>query len=567
MDFTIEVNSSKIQAKYGETILSALRRNGIMVPTLCNMKEFTPTGACRLCVVEVEGMKNLITSCSFPVEEWMKIHTHSPRVLLARKTVVELLLSNHPDDCLFCERNGNCELQKLAEDMNIRERRIPGKKSSHKIDRSSPAISRDPAKCIICGRCVRICEEVQAMSCLDFISRGKNIIVAPVMGKQMNFSNCINCGQCTMVCPTAALTERIQYEEVTAALHDPERTSVVQYSPAITSAIAEAFSIKSSRDTTGIIIAALRKIGFKKVYDSSFGVDLNIMEMAEDFYLRFDSGQKLPMITGDCPAWIKYAEQNEREWLPHITRVKSPQQIMGILIRSVLAGTANIYSMSASSCTARKYESQRVEMTSSGIPDLDSVITTRELIRLIRLHGIDMDHLEPESPDEPLGVFSSGGKLAGISGGVLETLLKTIYFHYNGIEAEESTWTKLRSYKPVREVRINLGSRTIQAAAVSGMSGVIGLLDDIRQKKRSFDIIEIMACPGGCIAGGGQPIPADENAIRNRIKAIYENETRDLIRTAHNNPGIEEIYKKYFFQEAGINTKERLYVEYSGAEV
>lgn len=572
MVFNIEVNNKQIQARHGETILSALQRNGIIVPTLCNMKEFTPTGACRLCVVEIEGKGNLLPSCSFPVEEWMKISTHSPRVLHARKTIVELLLSNHPDDCLYCERNGNCELQKLAEDLNIRERRIPGKKSAYKSDKSSPAIVRDQAKCILCGRCVRICEETQAVACLDFVNRGRNLVVATAMSKPLNFSNCISCGQCVMGCPTGSLTEKIQFEEITSALYHPDRIPVVQYSPTVAVSVAEEFGLRANRDINGIINAALRKIGFKKVYDSSFGADVNILEMSADFLKRFESGEKMPFITGDCPAWIRYAEQNAADFLPGITTVKSPQQILGALIKTWISkkdtiDPSRIFSVSIMPCTAKKYEGQRVEMTHKGIPDIDTVLTTRELIRLIRLHGVEMERLEPEPPDEPLSGISSSGKLFGVSGGVLESLLRTVLYKADGKEVDDSLLAKLRSNKPIRELQLRLGEREIRVAAVSGIRHAISLLGDIGEGKAQIDILEIMACPGGCVAGGGQPIRQDPTVVKNRIRALYEFDNREVIRSAHRNPQVMALYDDYLSAPLSAKSRELLHLSFTPKEV
>ena len=572
MVFNIVVNNRPIQAIQGETILSALQRNGIQVPTLCNMKDYSPTGACRMCVVEIEGRHNLTPSCSFPVEDWMKISTHSPRVLQARKTIVELLLSNHPDDCLYCERNGNCELQKLAEDLNIRERRIPGKKSSHKLDKSSSGIIRDPAKCILCGRCVRVCEESQAVGCLDFSQRGSKLIIATAMAKPLNFSNCITCGQCVMVCPTGALTEKTQFEEISNALHDPEKIIIAQYSPTIAVSLAEVFGLKGGKEINGKINAALRKIGFHKVYESSFAADVNVIEMAEDFLKRQKEGDRLPMITGDCPAWIKYTEQFTPDFLRNITSVKSPQQIAGSLIKTWIAerekiNPANIYSVSIMPCIAKKSESQRVEMTRKGISDIDTVLTTRELARLIRLHGVEIEQLEPEPPDEPMGGISSSGKLFGVSGGVMESLLRTIYYKSTGKDLEEAKLPKLRNTRLVKETQLKIGKTELKVIAVSGISQAMHLLEQIRNKKKYYDIIEIMACPGGCVAGGGQPVRTEEGALRNRVKALYDSDSREPLKPAHRNPQVLALYEDFLTEPMSKKSIELLHTSFTPREV
>lgn len=568
MVFNIEVNNRLIQARKGETILSVLRRNGIHVPTLCNMKDFTPTGACRMCVIEVEGMDNLLPSCSFVVEDFMKIRTHSPRVLKARKTIVELLLSNHPDDCLYCERNGNCELQKLAEDLNIRERTIPGRKSLYKIDKSSPGIVRDPAKCILCGRCVRVCEEVQDIATLDFIHRGSRLAVSPAMSKSLNFSNCIYCGQCVIVCPTGAITEKVQFSELDYSLHDSGKKVIAQYSPTVSVSIAEEFGLRPGKDINGLLNAALRKIGFYKVFDTSFGADLMVVEQAEEFLLRLEKNENLPFITGCCPSWISFAEQNIPEILSNITSIKSPQQISGTLIKTWIAEKfsvppADIYSVSFMPCTARKMEAQRVEMTSRGYPDVDTVLTTRELVRLIRLNGIDMQGLEPEPPDDPMGAMSSTGRLIGASGGTLESLLRTIYFKSTGKELHVEEISKLRLNKGIKEISLRLGDTEIKTVAVSGMAKVKEVLGNINKGTRNYHLVEIMACPGGCVNGGGQPISNDENRVKTRTKSLYAFDNRETVRMAHKNPQIINVYNDFLTEPMSKMAKSLFSVKYT----
>jgi iron-only hydrogenase group A len=572
MVFNIEVNNRVIQARKGETILTTLKRNGIKVPTLCNMKDFTPTGACRMCVVEVAGKDHLIPSCSFTVEEWMKISTHSPRVLRARKTIVELLLSNHPDDCLYCERNGHCELQKMAEDLNVRERRIPGKKSKYKIDKSSPSIIRDQSKCILCGRCVRVCEEQQAVSTLDFANRGSTLIISTALLKPLNFSNCINCGQCVVSCPTGALTEKFQFSELDHILYNHEKTVVAQYSPTIAVSIAQEFGLKSGKDINGIINAALRKIGFDLVFETAFGADISILEQSAEFIERMEKNENLPMLSSCCPSWIKYAEQNYPDLLSTISVVRSPQQIIGSLIRSHITSKnkldpSNIYSVSIMPCTAKKYEAQRVEMGKKGVQDIDTVITTRELIRLIKLNGIDMDHLEPELADEPMSMASTSGKLCSVSGGSLEGLVRTISYRFNGKDLSVFKLNKLRTQRNIRELTIKLGKNDIRIAAVSGMANAVKLLEDVRSGKKKYHLIEIMACPGGCVNGGGQPIDHDENAIKNRMKAVYEIDNKEILKLAHRNQSVMKIYEEYLNQPFGKEAKEILHTNYSSKPV
>ncbi len=518
------------------------------MPTLCNMKDFTPTGACRMCIVEVEGKSNLIPSCSYPVEEWMKITTHSPRVLKARKTIVELLLSNHPDDCLYCERNGNCELQELAEDLNVRERRIPGGKSKHKIDKSSPAIVRDPAKCLLCGRCVRVCEEKQAASTLDFSKRGSELRITTCMNKSLNFSNCISCGQCVVCCPTGALTEKVQFPVLDQVIFDHKKKVFVQYSPTIAGAIAEEFNLKPGDDIHGLISSALRKMGFDKIFETSFGADLLVMEQSDEFISRYEKNENLPYITSCCPSWVKFSEQYLPEIIPKLCTFRSPQQITGSLIRTYVSALdktdpADIHSVSIMPCTAKKSEASRVEMTKKGLPDIDTVITTREFIRMIRMHGIEMDQLQPEASDEPLGGMSTSGKISGVSGGALESLLRTVYFKLTGEEPSSYRINKLRSVRNVKEVSVRAGKKEISAVAVSGIKNALQLLESVYAGKKKYDIIEVMACQGGCVNGGGQPITHDEAVMKNRVRAVYDLDNMDIIKAAHKNPQILKFYK------------------------
>lgn len=564
----IVVNNKNLQARKGETILHVLRRNGIQVPTLCNMKDFSPTGACRMCVVEVEGMENLLPSCSYAVADGMKIKTHSPRVLKARKTIVELLLSNHPDDCLYCERNGNCELQKMAEDMNVRERRISGRKSKYKIDKSSASIVRDPAKCILCGRCVRICEEMLAVSTLDFIYRGSKLTIAPEINKPLNFSNCISCGQCVNHCPTGALTEKTHFAELESSLHDTSKIVIGQYSPAVALALSEEFRIKPGKNSNGLINAALKKIGFSKVFDTSFGTDVLIMEQAEEFIDRLKQNDQLPLITSCCPSWIKFAEQQYPDILKYISKFKSAPQINGALIKTWIAdkfkiNSANIYSVLISPCVARKMEAQRSEMTQKGLSYIDTVLTTRELIRLIKLNGIDMNNLASELSDEPMGALSSTGKLHELSGGLLESLLRTIYYKYSGEDLNVTKLSKLRVSGEIKELSFNLGDREINVVAVSGMINFLKILEGIRNKTNKYHIIEIMACPGGCINGGGQPIDPDTDKLKSRTKSLYDFDNSEIIKSAHKNPQIKKIYKEFLKEPSGEKSKQLFTVNYS----
>lgn len=572
MGISLRVNGRIIEAEKGETILSALNRYGMHVPTICSMKDLSPSGACRMCVVEVEGRENLVPSCSFPIEGPMTISTHSPRVLRARKTNVELLLSNHPDDCLYCERNGSCELQNLAEDLNIRERRIHGKKSPHKIDKSSPAIIRDPSKCILCGRCVRICEEIMSTSTLDFAHRGNQMLISTTLAKALNYSNCTSCGQCLVACPTGALIEHVQFPELDKYIHAPGKLVAVQYSPAVAVSVAEQLGYKNGTDLSGIINAVLRRYGFDLVFDTSFGADLMIMEQTRIYLDRRKSGQDFPLITSSCPAWIHYAEQYYPELLPHLSPLKSPQQMAGSLISDWfrLYGKKEgkeLVSVVISSCIAAKSESRKVEMTRGGLPVIDLVLTTRELARMIKLSGLDLERLEPELPDEPFCSTSSAGKLTSVAGGEAEATVRTLFANMSGKEMPPSKLHRFRINKSYREMTVKAGKSEIRMATVSGMAKAVALIEELKAGKKKLDLLEIMACPEGCVNGGGQPVPADDKLVRTRTKAIYDMDNGSEVHTAHKCNQVQKIYKDLLDEPGGKQSRDLFYTTYARREV
>ena len=568
----IEVNNKPLEAQPDEKILTVLRRNGIDVPTLCYIKDMFPAGACRMCVVEVEGRRNLVTSCSEPVSEGMKIQTHSARVIHARKTILELLLANHPDDCLYCERNANCELQALSENLNVHERRVQGEKNKHRIDVSSASIIRDPAKCILCGRCVRVCEEIEGVSAIDFVNRGNNSVIATAFNKGLNISSCVNCGQCVVVCPTGTLKERNYLTEIKTALNNTELTKVIQYAPAVTVSIAEAFNLEPGKDLIGLLNTALRKIGFDAVFDTSFSADLTIMEESAELVDRIRNGGILPMITSCCPAWIKYAEQFVPEMLPNISSCKSPQQMMGAIVKSYYAQIKGIepekiYSVSVMPCTAKKFEHNREEMLHKGIADVDAAITTRELIKLIKLHGIDLQHLSPEPADLPLGTRSTAGKIFGASGGVMEAALRTAYYNLTGKELEALKIPQIRGFEGRKEAHITIDGLTVGVAVVSGLKNARILLEEIKAGRNDIHFIEVMACPGGCINGGGQPIGLGEESLMACYATLYAIDDQEAIRVSHKNPYVIELYEKFLGQPLGEKSHHLLHTHYQKRDV
>jgi iron-only hydrogenase group A len=571
MLFTIQVNNKKIKAEKGETILSALNRNGIIIPTLCRMKEFTPTGACRMCVVEVEGRDRLVTACSQPVEEWMKINTHSPRVITARKTIVELLLSNHPDDCLYCDKNLHCELQRLSEELNIRERRIRAKKIKPRLDQSSPAIVRELSKCILCGRCVRVCEETITSTSLDFINRGSQTHVGPAMDRDFNFSSCIHCGQCVLVCPTGALHEKHNISEVQEYLNNPGIVKIIQYSPLVTSGIAEELGVKYHKEFDRILNSVLRKMGFDKVFTTGTGTDICISELTDQLLEKIENKAEKPLYVSACPAWIKYAEQFRPDVIPQLSTVKSPQQITGVLIKTLVAAQEGvkpekIFSVSVTPCMAMKFEAKRDGMMRKGISDVDSVMTVRELARLIRLYGIDVTNIEPEPADEPMAERSSAAALVEVSGGFAEAVIRSIYVIKLNKEADKQLFRKLRSGGSFREVSFRINENEVNIAVVDGLTG----LEKLRISQasgRKYDLIEVMTCPGGCVNGAGLSFNAVREEIKNRAKMIYQADETDVINLPCKSPVLMNLYKNLIKDNQEISDKKIFFTHFNRRNV
>jgi NADH-quinone oxidoreductase subunit G/NADP-reducing hydrogenase subunit HndD len=570
--FNIEVNNRKIETKPGEMILDALKRAGIKVPTLCHLSGLFPSGACRMCVVEVEGVPGLVPSCAFPVREGMKIKTHSPRALRARKTIVELLLANHPDDCLYCVRNKNCKLQELAEELGVRERRYTGNRNQYHVDTSSPSIIRDPAKCILCGKCVRVCEEIQGVSAIDFINRGSRTTVGPAFNQGLNVSSCINCGQCIMVCPTGALREKSDIKEVMNALQDPNTFVVVQHAPAISVTIGEEFGLKPGQDSVGIMTAALRQLGFDRVFDTAFSADLTIMEEAAELVDRIQKGGKLPMFTSCSPGWTKFVEQFYPEFTGNLSTCKSPQQMLGAITKSYFAekegiDPKRIFSVSIMPCTAKKFEAERPELSNNGLPDVDASLTTREIARIIKMRGLDLKNMNPETADTPFGERSSAGKLFGVSGGVMEAAVRTAHYMITGQELSNPKIQELRGLDGIKEVHIKIGDLEVGIGVVSGLGNARKLLDDIKAGKKNLHFVEVMTCPGGCIAGGGQPLSANIDAIKARMKALYEIDRDAPVIFSHKNKSIQKLYAEFLGAPLHEKSHHLLHTHYQRRDV
>lgn len=525
-----------------------------------------------MCVVEIEGKTDLIPSCSYPVDESMKIRTHSPRVIRARKMLVELLLSNHPEDCLYCIRNGECELQDLAIELNVREKRISGEKSKLNSDHSSPGIIRDPAKCILCGRCIRVCEEILDVSTFDFMKRGNKTAVSTAMNKDLNFSNCINCGQCIMTCPTAALYEKTNFDIVQDMINNTEMTVIAQFSSSVAVSLSEELGLRTSKDISGILVAALKRIGFNKVFDTSFGSDLAIYEQSIELADRINNDENLPMFSSCCPGWIKYMEQSHPDMIENVSTTKSPQQIMGTLIKKYYAEKENIspnkmFSVSIMPCPAKKFEAQREEMTHKGVSDIDVVLTTRELVKLIHLYGIDVQSLEEETADAPFNIRTSAGKLPSVSGGLAESIARTLAFHLTEKELANLKIIKLHGNKGRRETHVKIGRQQIGFAVVSGLKNANEIIKEIRDGKSDVKFVEVMACPGGCINGGGQVFTNHEKALKNRAKIIYDIDDKEALNVAHKNSAVLELYKNYLDEPLSKKCVKFLHTKYSQRDV
>ena len=545
--------------------MNVLNRVGIKVPTLCNLANMTPTGSCRMCMVEVDGLPGLVPACSQPVEEWMKIKTHSSRVIKARKTLLELLLASHPDDCMYCDKSGHCELQGLTAQLNVRERKYQQKRKPVQIDKVCPSIERDPAKCILCGRCMRVCNSVAGISSIEITGRGSGSMIGTSYNKGLDFNGCVKCGQCILVCPTGALSERSSVQKVVDALNNPDLCCVIQFSPTVPGSIAEEFGLKPGKDAMNILRAALRMAGFKYSLDTSFGSDITIMEEAAAIIDRLKKKDGKPVFTSTCPSWVHYINHFKPAFAQSLLPVKSPQQVMGALIRNYVIpphsrAPETVFSVSVMPCTSKKAEAENEIRPGEKYRNVDAVLTTRELIRMIRLLGIDLASLEAEPTDTIHGIRSSAGKLYGASGGGLEGVLRTMYQMMVNQELHPAKINELRGLKEIKEYRLRIGKEYINVVAVSGLNRAIRLLEDIETGKARYDIVEVMACPYGCINGGGQPFNADEKTLKARLKSLYDVDEEEMIKVPHKNPNVNLVYEKLLGSPGSARAKEIMHV-------
>jgi iron-only hydrogenase group A len=565
------IDHQKIEVPEGTTILEAAQKMGVQIPTLCANLEIQHTpGACRVCVVEVERSRNLVASCVYPVAEGMKVKTHSDRVRRARQTVMEFLLSDHPQDCTLCQKNGHCELQSVAEKMGVREIRVPRTDfTSHRIDDSSPSLIRDASKCIHCLRCVTACAEVQSVFCLTPEARGFSSKVVPAMSANLMDAVCVMCGQCAVVCPTGAIVERDEVDKVWAALEDPNKHVIVQEAPAIRAMLGEEFGLPAGTLVTGKMISALRRLGFEKIFDTNFTADLTMIEEGHELLKRLKNGGNLPMMTSCSPGWVKFLEHFYPSLLPNLSTCKSPQQMFGALAKTYYAEFAgidpkDIFVVSVMPCTAKKFEASRPEMVSSGYRDVDVVLTTRELGRMIRQAGIDFVNLPEEPFDAPTGPYTGAGTIFGATGGVMEAALRTVYAVVTGENLSLLDITPVRGLEGVKEANIEVGELgEVRIAVAHGLGNARKLMDKVLDGTADYHFIEVMACPGGCVGGGGQSLPASNEKRMLRSQALYHDDKHvQKFRQSHENSAIKQLYETFLDEPLGERSHQLLHTHY-----
>ena len=572
----LTIDGIKTQAPENTTVLEAARSININIPTLCYLKDINEVGACRMCVVEVKGARSLQAACTLPVAEGMEVKTNSKSVREARTTILKLMLARHERECLTCSRNLNCELQKLAEEMGIDIVDYEGEKKHYAVDEASPSIVRDQNKCILCGRCISICKNIQGTGIINFARRGVDTTVTTYFDKSIAEVACINCGQCIKVCPVGALREKDDRDRVWEALDDDELFVVAQTAPAVRVALGEEFGMPVGTNVEGKMVSALRRLGFDKVFDTDFTADLTIIEEGTELLNRLKNGGKLPMITSCSPGWIKYCEHYHNDFLDNLSTCKSPHQMLGALAKSYYAEKMGIdpkkvFVVSIMPCTAKKFECKRDELSVDGLQDVDAVLTTRELAKMIKEAGIDFNVLEDDKFDKLMGQSTGAAVIFGATGGVMEAALRTVADILTGQDLEEIDYTPVRGLEDIKEAIVKIGDTDIKVAVAHGTGNAGKLLDRVRNGEAEYHFIEVMACPGGCINGGGQPIIMDkektEEVCKLRAQGLYKIDEGMTLRKSHKNPEIKALYDEYLGEANGEKAHRLLHTHYVKREI